>query len=157
MPPKAKGYSGARTEPVQTPSGYPLKPLLGREVKALKKILTKNFEAVQQKLKAVEQERLELQEELGPDVELSADQSAGMAIVEIILEDAFDQAWAWLGDMIGKDIDYEPWSAHIEIIETLVEEDDFPNYVERRIKLRRTFSNVFATRSSSATTSQNGS
>ena len=51
---KAKGYSGARTEPVQTPSGYTLKPLLGREVKSLKKILAENFEAVQQKLKAVE-------------------------------------------------------------------------------------------------------
>ncbi len=149
-----------RTEPVETPSGYKVKPLTGGDLRALKKIVTENFEAVQKKLTEIERERLERQKELGSDVQLPADQGAGMAIVEIILEDAFDDAWEFLARMVGmtpEGFDDLPADAHLEVIETLVAEDDLPGFLQRYLALRRTFSNVLPTSASSATQSQNGS
>lgn len=155
--PASKGYQGTRTEPVETASGYTLKPLKGREVKQIKKILLDNFEAVQSKLAEVEQKRVERQKELGPDVQLPMDNAAGMAVAEVLLEDGFDQLWVFLGSLIDKDLDEEPWHVHLEVLETLNEVDDFPNYVRRLWGLGQTFSSVITTQRSSDTEPPNGS
>jgi hypothetical protein len=141
-----------RREQVETPSGYRIKPLQGGDLRRLKKIIADNFGVIQTKLKAAERERMERQKEMGPGTVLPPDQGAGMAIMEVILDDAFDQAYGFLAHMAGMTVeafDEEPLDAHLEVIETLVEEDDLPGFLGRYITLRRTFGSVLPTNASS--------
>jgi len=154
---KAKGYMGTRVEPVQTEMGYTLKPIRGKEVREIKKILQDNFEELQGKLNQAEEQRVARQKELGSDVQLPPDNAAGMAVAELILEEAFDQVWTFLGEMCDVDLDEEPWTAHLDILESLVREDDFPNYVRKLWDLGQTFSSVIGTNASSDTAQENGS
>jgi hypothetical protein len=156
---KQKVPKGLRREPVQTESGHTVKPLQGGDLIKLKGIVSQNFEAVQKRLSEVEMERLERQKELGPDIELPPDQGAGMAVMEVILEHAFDQAWEFLAQMVGMTVEAfneAPADLHLEIIETLVEKDNLADFLRRYLKLRQTFSSVLPTKSSSDTGLTNG-
>lgn len=158
---KAKTLPGRlRTEKVKTESGYEVRPLSGGDLRKLKGIVLDNFEKVQGKLQEVEAERLEKAKDLPEGVDLPPEQGAGLAVAEIILEDAFDQAWEFLAGMVGMTVDAfdeAPADLHLEIIETLVEKDDLPGFLRRYLALRQTFSSVLPTRSSSDTEPQNGS
>lgn len=156
----AKGAAGVRTEPVETESGYSVRPLVGGDIIKLKRLIADNFDAVRGKLQEAEDKRVQRQAELGPDAKVPIEQGAGMAVAEVLLDQAFDQAWEFLASMIGMTVEAfneEPWTAHLEVLETIAKEDDLDGFLQRYMGLRRTFSSVLPTSASSDTESTSSS
>jgi hypothetical protein len=134
MPTKA----AEKQEAAKTEQGYEVRPLTHKDLKNLKGIIAEGADDAKKKL-------MEAAKEMGPGSEMSA----GVTMFTAVL-DQFDDVMYWLADLAGMDqdeFDNEPFDAHLDILYTLIERDNLPDFFGRYMRVRTMFSAALSKKS----------
>lgn len=71
-----------------------------------------------------------------PDPERQSE--VGKAVFRVLLDECYDDLWAWLADMAGMSSDEfgeQPLDAPLDVIEALVKDESFADFYKRVLRL----------------------